>query len=268
MSTNAGNINQVAGSSSSAESNFSASKLLLAPFLKTALPFMAMLTLLAFATLYYQGWAAWAHGLDATTAEFEKYWMNLFYAETVIIWGVALSAWTWLWVTRDRNAASGSITPTEEVRRYMVWIGIIACYVLALYYAASFFAEQDASWHQAVVRDTAFTPTHIVLFYGWFPIFIGFGGAMFFYAMTRLPVYAKRLSLMVTVAVLGPFMVLPNVAFNEWGHAFWISEEIFSLPLHWGFVVFGWAALAFGGLLVQILNRLMEIVPQAANEGS
>jgi len=266
MSASTENLNQARGTSSSTGGSFSASKLILAPFLKTALPFMIMLTVLAVITISYQGWAAWAFGLDATTAEFEKYWMNLFYAETVIIWGMALSAWVWIWVTRDRNVTS--VTAAEELRRYMVWVGIIASYVLALYYSASFFAEQDASWHQAVVRDTAFTPTHIVLFYGWFPVFIGFGGSMFFYSMTRLPVYASRLSIMVVLAVLGPFMVLPNVAFNEWGHAFWISEEIFSLPLHWGFVVFGWAALAFGGLLVQVLNRLMVIIPKAVNEGN
>ena len=266
MSASTENLNQARGTSSSTGGSFSASKLILTPFLKTALPFMIMLTVLAVITISYQGWAAWAFGLDATTAEFEKYWMNLFYAETVIVWGMALSTWVWIWVTRDRNVTS--VTPAEELRRYMVWVGIIASYVLALYYAASFFAEQDASWHQAVVRDTAFTPTHIVLFYGWFPVFIGFGGAMFFYSMTRLPVYASRLSIMVVLAVLGPFMVLPNVAFNEWGHAFWISEEIFSLPLHWGFVVFGWAALAFGGLLVQVLNRLMVIIPKAVNEGN
>ncbi|MEW4982030.1 MAG: methane monooxygenase/ammonia monooxygenase subunit C [Cycloclasticus sp.] len=264
MSSNAGNFNQVTESASSVDGGFSASKMMLVPFLKTALPFMSLLVVLAVGTIVYQGWAAWAYGLDATTVEFTEYWMNLFYGETVVIWGVSLSTWVWLWVSRDRNVAN--IKPVEELRRYSVWIGIIGCYVLALYFAASFFAEQDASWHQAVVRDTAFTPTHIVLFYGWFPIFIGFGGALFFYSMTRLPVYAKRLSLMVITAVLGPFMVLPNVAFNEWGHAFWISEEIFSLPLHWGFVVFGWAALAFGGLLVQVLNRLMVIIPQVANE--
>jgi len=264
MSTNAENFNQTEGSSTAAAGSFSPYQMMLAPFLKTALPCIGMLVVLALATISYQGWAAWSYGLDATTAEFVKYWMNLFYAETVIIWGVALSVWTWLWVSRDRNVAN--ITRTEELRRYMVWIGIIASYVASLYFAASFFAEQDASWHQAVVRDTAFTPTHIVLFYGWFPIFIGFGGSMFFYSMTRLPIYAKRLSIMVIVAVLGPFMVLPNVAFNEWGHAFWISEEIFSLPLHWGFVVFGWAALAFGGLVVQVMNRLLVVIPEAANE--
>ena len=32
----------------------------------------------------------------------------------------------------------------------------------------------------------------------------------------------------------------------------WMTEEIFSHPLHWGFVVLGWNALAIGGVLMQI----------------
>jgi len=216
--------------------------------------------------MWYESWAAWSYGLDATTAEFGQYWMTFFYAETVILWGIALSSWAYIWVKRDRKVAS--ITAVEELRRYMTWVGLISAYVLALYFAASFFAEQDASWHQAVVRDTSFTPTHIMLFYGWFPIYICFGGAVLLYSITQLPVYAKNMSMMILLAVLGPFLILPNVAYNEWGHAFWISEEIFSLPLHWGFVVFGWAALAFGGLLVQVLNRLMVIIPKVIKEAS
>ncbi|HBC56185.1 MAG TPA: hypothetical protein DCZ03_03395, partial [Gammaproteobacteria bacterium] len=27
-------------------------------------------------------------------------------------------------------------------------------------------------------------------------------------------------------------------------------------PIHWGFVVLGWGLFAFGGLLLQILNRV------------
>ena len=89
--------------------------------------------------------------------------------------------------------------------------------------------------------------------------FIWLGGSVALYALTRLPIYANRLSLPIVVAVLGPFLLLPNVAFNEWGHAFWNAEEIFSLPLHWGFVVFGWSILALGGVFSQILNRLIAI---------
>jgi len=265
MSTNAENLHTGASSPRSVSGEFSPYNAIMAPFLKTAVPMLVLITVLFLVTMWYESWAAWDYGLDATTAEFGEYWMTFFYAETVIIWGINLFTWTYMWVKRDRNVAN--VAPSEELRRYMTFIGIIAAYVLALYFAASFFAEQDASWHQAVVRDTSFTPTHIMLFYGWFPIYMCFGGMVLLYSITQLPVYAKRLSIMILLAVLGPFLILPNVAYNEWGHAFWISEEIFSLPLHWGFVVFGWAALAFGGLLVQVLNRFMILLPKVINEG-
>jgi hypothetical protein len=34
-----------------------------------------------------------------------------------------------------------------------------------VYWAGSFFAEQDNSWHQASVRDSPFTASHIIEFY-------------------------------------------------------------------------------------------------------
>jgi methane/ammonia monooxygenase subunit C len=77
--------------------------------------------------------------------------------------------------------------------------------------------------------------------------------------MTRLPKFAARISIPFVLAVAGPFMILPNLGFNEWGHAFWMLEEVFTAPLHWGFVVLGWSVLALGGLLVQIMQHLMEL---------
>ena len=57
-------------------------------------------------------------------------------------------------------------------------------------------------------------------------------------------------------------MILPNVGFNEWGHAFWFMEELFTAPLHWGFVVLGWSALALGGVVGQIVLRVNKLLPQ------
>jgi methane/ammonia monooxygenase subunit C len=59
--------------------------------------------------------------------------------------------------------------------------------------------------------------------------------------------------------VLGPFLILPNLGYNEWGHAYWLTEEIFSHPLHWGFVVLGWNALALPGVAMQILHRMIVL---------
>ena len=43
---------------------------------------------------------------------------------------------------------------------------------------ASFFTEQDGTWHQTVIRDTDFTPSHIIEFYMSYPMYIivGVGG--------------------------------------------------------------------------------------------
>jgi methane/ammonia monooxygenase subunit C len=63
------------------------------------------------------------------------------------------------------------------------------------------------------------------------------------------------------VAVVGPFMILPNVGLNEWGHTFWFMEEFFVAPLHYGFVFFGWAALAIMGVVnieVMAITKLLK----------
>jgi methane/ammonia monooxygenase subunit C len=59
--------------------------------------------------------------------------------------------------------------------------------------------------------------------------------------------------------VIGPGLVLANLGFNEWGHAFWMTEEIFSHPLHWGFTILGWTGLALGGTLLQIVMRMTAL---------
>ena len=215
----------------------------------------------------YQQVFAFKAGLDATAPEFDTYWMNLLKGELVLLVCAWAGFWSWLWVTRDRNLAQ--LKPREEIRRYVNLILFIFIYAFAVYWTGSFFAEQDASWHQTVVRDTSFTPSHIVLFYGTMPLFVLFGVGALLYGMTRLPKFADRLSLPFMLAVGGPFLILPNLGFNEWGHAFWMMEEFFSAPLHWGFVVLGWSVLALGGLLVQIMQHVLDAISRAeAEQGS
>jgi methane/ammonia monooxygenase subunit C len=70
--------------------------------------------------------------------------------------------------------------------------------------------------------------------------------------------FADGLSLPYLVTVVGPFMILPNVGLNEWGHTFWFMEELFVAPLHYGFVFFGWLALAIAGVLLQSFRQLRQ----------
>ncbi|MDO8346773.1 MAG: bacterial ammonia monooxygenase, subunit AmoC [Rugosibacter sp.] len=223
-------------------------------------------TLLMVFYRWFQQTYAWSTGLDSTLPEFDATWMKLLSYELPLIGIMWVGLWSWMWMTRDRHL--DKLTAHEELRRYFTLVLFIFSYAFAVYFAASFFAEQDASWHQTIVRDTSFTPSHIVLFYGTMPLYVTFGVGSFLYAMTRLPKFAEKVSIPFLLAVTGPLMIIPNLGFNEWGHAFWMMEEFFSAPLHWGFVVLGWSVLALGGLLIQIMTHIMEVFKRVDLEGA
>lgn len=174
---------------------------------------------------WYEGVYGWSAGLDSFAPEFETYWMNFLYIEMVLEIVTASVLWGYIWKSRDRKVMS--ITPREELRRHFThWVWLVM-YGIAIYYGASYFTEQDGTWHQTIVRDTDFTPSHVIEFYLSYPIYIITGVASFLYAKTRLPTYQKGLPLQYMVSVIGPFMILPNVGLNEWGHTFWFMEELF-----------------------------------------
>jgi methane/ammonia monooxygenase subunit C len=217
---------------------------------------MAVTSVIFVSIRLFQQAFAWTAGLDSTSPEFGTHWMRLLYAEIAAEGILAVSLWGWLWKTRDQNLEA--LKPEVELRRYFTFISWLMMYVFAVYWAG-FFAEQDATWHQTVIRDTEFTPSHIPLFFGALPVFSIMGVSSYLYAHTRIPLFNREHSVPFLIAVAGPFMMLPNVGFNEWGHTFWIMEEIFSAPLHAGFVIFGWAAICLGGILMQALPRIIEL---------
>ena len=207
----------------------------------------------------YQRTFGYSHGLDSMTPEFESVWMGLWRFNIVanaLFFAISIG---WIWVTRDRNLAN--LDPKLELKRYFYWMGWLVCYIWGVYYAGSYTLEQDAAWHQVIIRDTSFTASHIVAFYGTFPLYITCGVASYLYAQTRLPLYAQATSFPLVAAVVGPMMILPNVGLNEWGHAFWFVDELFSAPLHWGFVTLGWCGLfgAGGGVAAQIVSRMSNL---------
>lgn len=227
---------------------------------------LAMLGILVLMVCFrtYQQMFAFTAGLDSTAPEFDTYWMTLMKVEVVAILSLYVVVWSYLWFTRDRHL--DQLPVRDEIKRYFNLVLFILVYAFAVYFSASFFAEQDASWHQTVVRDTSFTPSHIVLFYGTMPLYVLFGVGAFLYAMTRLPKFAANISIPFLLAVVGPFLILPNLGYNEWAHAFWQVEEVFSAPVHWGFVVLGWTVLALGGLAVQVVQHMIELFQRADAE--
>ncbi len=214
----------------------------------------------------YQGAFALETGLDATMPVFDVYWRRLLYLE-IAVEVVLVTGLVWfLWTTRDPHL--DRLSTREEIRRYftlMMWGGV---YGLAVYWAGSYFGEQDNAWHQASVRDTPFTPNHIVVFYLGFPLYTILGVATWLYARTRLPLYAHKISLPLTLAVVGPFMLLPSVGFNEWGHTFWFREELFASPVHYAFVISVCFALALGGTILQMVMRMAELLDRLETESS
>jgi methane/ammonia monooxygenase subunit C len=89
----------------------------------------------------YQQIFAWNFGLDATTPEFDKYWMTLVKIEIPVLFGAGFLCWGYLWFTRDRNLAA--LTPKEELRRYFSFTLWLVAYTVAIYFIGSFFAEGD-----------------------------------------------------------------------------------------------------------------------------
>lgn len=217
-----------------------------------------ILATLAIALRAYQQAYAWTTGLDATAPEFQTYWIHLLFAIFAVEGIVAASLWGYVWFTRPRSLEN--IEPREELRRLGVLVSIICVYVFAVFWTASFFAEQDASWHQTVVRDTSFTPSHIALFYWSMPIYIIVGITAYLYSRTRLPRFAARHSLPWLIAVAGPFMLLPVVGYNEFAHSYWVLEERFAAPVHWGFTFFAWSGFGLAGLLLQACDYAYELI--------
>jgi methane/ammonia monooxygenase subunit C len=220
------------------------------------------------AEVVFQRVFGYSHGLDSMTPEFENVWMSLWRFNVISNIINAAAILGWIWTTRDRNIAN--VDPKTELKRYFYWMMWLACYVFGVYWAGSYTLEQDASWHQVIIRDTSFTASHIIAFYFTFPLYITLGVASYLYAMTRLPQFSKAVSFPLVGAIVGPMMILPNVGLNEWGHAFWFVDELFAAPLHWGFVTLGWCGLfgGTGGVAAQIVARMSNLCDVVWNNES
>jgi methane/ammonia monooxygenase subunit C len=221
--------------------------------------YWAMIALFVFyvSIRIYEQYFGWKAGLDSFSPEFQTYWLNLMWTELPLEFIAFCGIGGYLWKTRDRNI--DAVTPREEMRRLLNVVGWLSVYAFTVYWGASYFTEQDGTWHQTVIRDTDFTPSHILEFYLSYPIYIIAGWGSFMYARTRVPMFAKKISLNFLIFFIGPFMIFPNVGLNEWGHTFWFMEELFTAPLHWGFVFFGWFALAVFGTVCQVFDRIIEL---------
>ena len=222
---------------------------------------MALVSLIFIGLRVYQGYFALDYGTDSASSEFTLYWMGL----TAVQLG-ATGIFTGLWfgwlVVSGRKLLNQPTTPKEEVRRVAVFWGQVALVSVHLYFMASFNPNLDGSWHQTVVRDTAFTPSHIPMFFYGFPMAITLILGMYLYVRYRIPaVYGPGTGFPWSFAFLLAASVTEviQIAFNEWAHSLWITEEIFSAPFHWPFVFYGWLAAGIFALWGEGILRLYVI---------
>ena len=228
------------------------------PYLLPAvLGFLGVLAVFIFGRIY-QGQFAISKGLDTSSPAFGHYWYSFLIVELTVYTIVGVSLWGWIWLTRDRHMEL--LTPREELKRYigvLAWIMVMVVPV----WMFGWLGEQDGSWHQTVIRDTHFTPSHILIFYMNLPLAIIIVGAGWLYAHTRIPQFSKGVSIAMLLVFAGLVLELANVGLNEWGHTFWQPEEIFSSPLHWGFVALVWlAGPAFFAVAAQLVPRIIELI--------
>jgi methane/ammonia monooxygenase subunit C len=210
---------------------------------------------------WYVSSHAWTAGIDASSPEFTKYFRSLVWIQLILI-GAGTGLW-WGWLVRTgRRIVAVKVTADEEVRRIAVFWGLVAMTSVTLYVMASFWPNQDGSWHQTAVRDTALTPPHIPMFYWWFPAGITMTVGTYLYGRYRLPkIYGaeKGFPWSFFFLIAASVTEMMQVAFNEWAHSLWILEEIFAAPFHWPFVLYGWLASGIFALWAETLIRLLGI---------
>ncbi len=210
---------------------------------------------------------AFSAGLNSASPEFTRYYRTLFWGELLSL-GVFTGVWFGWLIRTGREELGNPIEPAEEVRRIAVLWSIIGATSLSIYIEASFWPNWDGAWHQTMVRDTALTPTHIPMFYFFFPLSVTLALGAYLYGRFRIPaVYGGEKGfpwsffLLIAAAVLECM----EVAFNEWGHSLWLSEEFFATPFHWPFVAYGWLAGGMFAVWGETILRLYDV--EKAAEG-
>ena len=204
---------------------------------------------------------AFTAGLNSASPEFTRYYRSLFWGELIVL-GLFTGIWYGWLIRTGREMVGQPCERAEEVRRIAILWSIIGATSLSIYIEASFWPNWDGSWHQTMVRDTALTPTHIPMFYFFFPLSVTLALGAYLYGRFRIPtLYAREKGfpwsffLLISAAVFECM----QVAFNEWGHSLWISEEFFAAPFHWPFVTYGWLASGMFAVWGETILRLFEI---------
>ena len=216
---------------------------------------------IAAAIRIWQQGNAWTIGIDASSPGFTRTYRVLFYSEVLSSGIIGFWWWTYL-IKKGRKIVDVAVPHEVEVRRIANFWGLISTISVELTIMASFWPNEDGSWHQTAVRDTALTPAHIPMFFLFFPFGIILTVGTYLYGRYWLPkVYGAAMGFPWSFFLLISASVteMMQVAMNEWGHSLWITEEIFAVPFHWPFVLYGWLAAGIFALWAETIIRLLGI---------
>jgi len=216
---------------------------------------------IAAAIRIWQQGNAWTIGIEAASPAFNRTYRALFYSEVISSTVITLWWWTYL-INKGRKIVDVEVPHEVEVRRIANFWGLISTISVELTIMASFWPNEDGSWHQTAVRDTALTPAHIPMFFLFFPFGIILTVGTYLYGRYWLPkVYgaANGFPWSFFLLISASVTEMMQVAMNEWGHSLWITEEIFAVPFHWPFVLYGWLAAGIFALWAETIIRLLGI---------
>jgi methane/ammonia monooxygenase subunit C len=224
---------------------------------------------LAVAIRVYQAFAVFPWGLDSSTTQFFWMWRMLVVAFLLGV-GIFTVVW-WRWILQTAKSLPQRISRREEVRRIAVFWGLVGATSVNLYIEASFWPNQDGAFHQTLVRDTAFTVSHIPMFYLFFPLGVTLAVGTYLYGRTRIPaVYGpdKGFPWSFFLLISATVTEVAQVAMNEWGHSVNLgnagAEEFFAVWFHWPFVLYGWLASGIFALWGETILRLYAIEDEEA----
>lgn len=212
-------------------------------------------------------------GLDSSSSAYRSHWYTLLAAELLVLvpamqFGLVTLVRSRCGVCQAQRSSAGRITAEHELWHIWRLFGLLVAVTVAGF-ALALDSIPDTAWHQSTLRDSAFTPFHILSMYGTTPVFIHVIVASYLYARTRLPdMFGPRRGIPLAYILwggVGLFSFL-GFSFNEFGHSNWIYEERISLPIHWPFMAIEWGIVGVFAIAVPLARRVGELLREDLRE--
>jgi hypothetical protein len=156
-----------------------------------------------------------------------------------------------------------SVAGEGRALRNLMWMWWITA---VTYNAVAIPVIWDPAQHSFLVRDSTWTPPHLMIFGPFFALMMFEAIVFQFYALKKAQPYIRGeipITLWVfPITVFG--FTLGSMLTNEIGHIFLFREEFFSMPTHWNFVLTFMFIYAVGvPEVVRVLMRLGQLEARA-----